>query len=48
MHVLLLVVQFVVLDTNNYFVLVAFQMAWSTLYIVWHVVIFIGDCDVNM
>ncbi len=31
MHVLLLVVQFVILDTDDYFVLVAFQMARSTL-----------------
>ncbi len=28
---LLLVIQFVILDANNYFILVAFQMAWPTL-----------------
>jgi hypothetical protein len=30
-HVLLLVVQFVVLNTDDYFALVALQMAWLTL-----------------
>ncbi len=45
---LLLVVQFVVLDTNNYFALVAFQMALLTLYVAWHVVLSVGDCDVHV
>ncbi len=31
MHVLLLVVQFAILDVDDYFALVAFQMARSTL-----------------
>jgi hypothetical protein len=33
MHVLLLVVQFVVFDADDYFALVVFQMAWPTLYV---------------
>jgi hypothetical protein len=32
-HMLLLVVQFVVLDVDDYFAFVAFQMAQSTLYV---------------
>jgi hypothetical protein len=32
-HVLLLVVRFAILNTNNYFVLMAFQMARLTLYV---------------
>jgi hypothetical protein len=46
--VLLLVVGFTILDVDNYFGLVAFQMARPTLYIVWHAIFFIGDCDVHM
>jgi len=34
-HVLLLVVRFVVLDADDYFALVAFQMARSTLHVAW-------------
>jgi len=48
MHVLLLVVWFVVLDSNDYFSLVAFQMAQPILYIAWHAVFFVGNCDVHM
>ncbi len=48
MHVLLLVVRFVVLDVDDYFGLVAFQMARLTLYIAWHAVLSIGNCDVHM
>jgi hypothetical protein len=30
-HVLLLIVQFVIFDVDDYFALVAFQMAWPTM-----------------
>ncbi len=43
-----LVVWFVVLDIDNYFALATFQMAWSTLYVVWHAVFSVGDCDVHV
>jgi len=33
-HVLLLIMQFAVFNTNDYFVLMAFQMAWLTLYVI--------------
>ncbi len=45
---LLLVIQFVVLDADDYFAFVAFQMAPLTLYIAWHIVLFVGDCNVHM
>jgi len=45
--VLPLVVRFIVLDINDYFVLATFQMARSTLYVAWHVVFFVGDYNVN-
>ncbi len=48
MHVMLLVVQFVILDTNDYFALVVFQMAGLILYVAQHVVLSVGDCDVHM
>ncbi len=48
MHVLSLVVQFAILDIHDYFALSTFQMAQSTLYIAWHVVFFVGDCDVHV
>ncbi len=47
-HVLLLIVQFPVLDTNDYFALMAFHMARPTLYITWHVVFSIGDYDIHV
>jgi hypothetical protein len=47
-HVLLLVVRFAVLDADDYFVLVVFQMAQLTLYVAWHTVLSVGDCDVHM
>jgi hypothetical protein len=47
-HVLLLVVRFVILGINDYFALVAFQMARLTLYITWHIILSVGDCDIHM
>jgi hypothetical protein len=47
-HVLLLVVRFVILDIDDYFALVAFQMPQLTLYIAWHAVLSLGDYDVHM
>jgi hypothetical protein len=47
-HVLFLVIWFTVLDSDNYFALVAFQMARLTLYIAWHVVLSISDCDIRV
>jgi hypothetical protein len=47
-HLLLLVVQFVVLDTYDYFTLVAFQMARPTLYVTWHAVLFVGNYNVHL
>jgi NAD/NADP transhydrogenase beta subunit len=47
-HMLLLVVRFVVFDADDYFALVVFQMAWPTLYVAWHAIIFIGDCDIHV
>jgi hypothetical protein len=47
-HVMLLVVRFVVLNVDDYFVLVAFQMAQPTLYITWHVVLSTSNCDVHV
>jgi hypothetical protein len=47
-HVLLLVVRFVVFDTNDYFALVAFQMAWLTLYVAWHAILSASDYDVHV
>ncbi len=47
-HVLLFVVWFAVLNTNNYFILVAFQIARSTLYVTWHAIFFVGDCDIQV
>jgi NAD/NADP transhydrogenase beta subunit len=47
-HMLLLVVWFVDLDIDNYFALVAFQMARLILYVAWHVILSIGNCDVHV
>jgi hypothetical protein len=47
-HVLPLVVRFVVLNADDYFTLVAFQMARPTLYVAWHAVLFAGDYDVHV
>ncbi len=47
-HVLLHVVQFAVLNTDDYFALVAFQMARLTLYVAWHTVLSVGDYDVHV
>ncbi len=47
-HVLLLVVRFAVLNVDDYFTLVVFQMARSTLYVAWHTVLHVGDCNVHM
>ncbi len=48
MHVLPLVVRFAVLNIDDYFVLVTFQMARPTLYVTWHVVLSVGDYDVHV
>jgi hypothetical protein len=48
MHVLLLVVWFAVLDVDDYFALATFQMARPTLYVTWHAVPSVGDCDVHV
>ncbi len=48
MHVLLLVVWFVVLDIDDYFTLVAFQMARLTLYVIWRTIFSTSDCDVHV
>jgi hypothetical protein len=48
MQVLLLVVWFAVLDVDDYFALVAFQMAWLILYVAWHAVLFTGDYNVHV
>jgi hypothetical protein len=45
---LLLVVQFVVCDINDYFALVAFQMAQLTLYVDSHVVLSVGNYNVHV
>jgi hypothetical protein len=47
-HVLLLVVQFVILDEDDYFTLVAFQMAQPTLYVAWHAILSGSDYDVHV
>jgi hypothetical protein len=47
-HVLLLVVRFAILDTDDYFALMVFQMARLTLYIAWHAVLSVGDCNVHV
>ncbi len=48
MHVLLLVVRFAVLDIDDYFTLVAFKMAWPTLYVAWHAVLSVGNYNVHV
>jgi hypothetical protein len=48
MHVLLLIVWFVVLDIDDYFVFVAFQMVRPTLYIAWHTVLSTSNCNVHV
>ncbi len=48
MHVLLFVVRFAVLNADDYFALVAFQMARLILYVAWHAVLSAGNCDVHM
>jgi hypothetical protein len=45
---LLLVVRFAVLNTNDYFAIVVFQMAWLTLDVAWHVVFSASNCDVQV
>jgi len=45
-HVLLLIVRFAVLDIDDYFTLVAFQIARPTLYGAWHVIL--STCDYNV
>jgi hypothetical protein len=47
-HVMPFVVWFVILDIDDYFALATFQMAQSTLYVAWHVVFSVGDCDVHV
>jgi hypothetical protein len=47
-HMLSLVVWFAVLNTNDYFTLVAFQMARPILYIAWHTVFFVSACNVHV
>jgi hypothetical protein len=47
-HVLPLVVRFVVLNIEDYFAFTMFQMAWSTLYVAWHPVFSVSDCDVHV
>jgi hypothetical protein len=47
-HVLLLVVQFAILDADNYFDLGVFQMAQLILYVTRHVVLSIGDCNIHV
>jgi hypothetical protein len=47
-HVMLLVVRFNVLDKDDYFALVVFEMAQPTLYVAWHTILFVGDCDVHV
>ncbi len=47
MH-MLLVVWFIILKVDNYFVLVAFQMAQPTLYIVWHVILSTCEYDLQV
>jgi hypothetical protein len=47
-HVLLLVVRFAVLDIDDYFTLVAFKMAWPTLYVAWHAVLSVGNYNVHV
>ncbi len=47
-HVMPLVVRFVVLDIDDYFALTTFQMARSTLYVVWHAVFSVGDYNVHV
>ncbi len=47
-HVLLLIVWFLVLNANDYFALVAFQMGGPTLYVAWQAIISVGDCDVHV
>jgi hypothetical protein len=48
MHVMPLVVQFVVLDIDDYFALATFQMARPTLYIAWHIVLSVGNYNVHV
>ncbi len=45
---LMFVVRFTVLNTNDYFAFVAFQMARLTLYVTWHVVLLVGDYDIHV
>ncbi len=47
-HVLPLVVRFVVVDIDDYFALATFQMARPTLYVVWHAVLSVGNCDIHL
>jgi len=47
-HVLPLVVRFIILNIDDYFAYVMFQMAWSALYVAWHVVLSVGDSDVHV
>jgi hypothetical protein len=47
-HMLLIVVRFTVLNVDDYFTLATFQMAQPTLYVAWHAVPSVGDCDVHV
>jgi hypothetical protein len=47
-HVLPLVVRLAILNIDNYFALVTFQMARSTLYVAWHAILSVGDYDVHV
>jgi hypothetical protein len=47
-HVLLFIVQFAILDADDYFGLVAFQMAWPTLYAAWHTVLSASDNNIHV
>jgi len=46
--VLLLVVQFVVLNADDYFALMAFQMARPILYVAWHIILSASDCNIHV
>jgi hypothetical protein len=47
-HVLLLVVWFTILDVDDYFALVVFQIARLILYVVWQAILFAGDWDIHV
>jgi uncharacterized membrane protein YpjA len=47
-HVSLLVVWFTILDVDDYFALVVFQIARLTLYVVWQAILSAGDWDIHV